>query len=229
MKNTSGSIRIAGLSLQGTHINCNPKNGFWLFLKSLFMGHCPETIGEIGEWKMARSLKRLPDDYSVLYDVYLPTQDETTTQIDAVVISEYGIFVIEAKNFDNDGRRGGWIFGNEDSREWCISMKGGTKFRFQNPLRQNYKHVAVLSELLNISKNQFHNVVVFVGHAEFKTTMPEGVVYKSELVPYIRSFQNSVFNMKQMETIFASIQIWAGTISKEKMRSHVDNLKTKHD
>jgi len=44
------------------------------------------------------------DKYHVLRNVTLPTADGTT-QIDHIIVSEYGVFVIETKNMK------GWIFG----------------------------------------------------------------------------------------------------------------------
>jgi len=49
--------------------------------------------------------------YHLLKNITLPT-DNGTTQIDHVVISQYGIFVIETKNMR------GWIFGNEHQKTW---------------------------------------------------------------------------------------------------------------
>jgi len=47
-------------------------------------------------------------------------------------------------------------------------------FRFQNPLRQNYKHLKALETALSLPEEVFHSVVVFfIGDSKFKTEMPE--------------------------------------------------------
>ena len=51
-----------------------------------------------------------------------------------MVLSEYGIFVIETKNYS------GWILGGEYSEEWTKNVYG-KKYKFRNPLKQNYTHV----------------------------------------------------------------------------------------
>ena len=56
------------------------------------------------------------------------------TQIDHIVISQWGIFVIETKTYS------GWVFGDAKSAQWTVSHFR-RKDRFQNPLRQNYKHI----------------------------------------------------------------------------------------
>ena len=68
--------------------------------------------------------------YRALKNVTIATSNGTT-QIDHVIVSKYGVFVIETKNFQ------GWIFGAENQAQWTQSLPGGRKFRFQNPLHQN--------------------------------------------------------------------------------------------
>jgi len=72
----------------------------------------PVIKGWLGEKTVSLYLHMLPQtEYAVMNDVILST-DTGTTQIDHVVVSFYGIFVIETKNYK------GWIYGNEDSEQW---------------------------------------------------------------------------------------------------------------
>ena len=48
-------------------------------------------------------------------------------------VSVFGVFVVETKNM------GGWIFGSERNREWTQVFPNAEKYKFQNPLRQNYR------------------------------------------------------------------------------------------
>jgi len=199
-------------------------NWFTYFIRSIFEAKSPDFIGETGEWKLERYLSELPASCHVIRDVYLPTRDGATTQVDAVVVSRHGIFVIEAKNYE------GWIFGNKESRQWTTCLKGkNRKFSFQNPLRQNFKHLAVLSELTGIPRDCFHNVVVFVGWAEFKTEMPDGVVYGTKLASYIQRFQRQLIKDKQIGEVASAISQWASSVTDEMRRSHVLNLKMTHE
>lgn len=54
--------------------------------------------------------------------------------IDHVVISKYGVFVIETKNYR------GWIIGNEKSEYWTQVIYK-RKERLYNPIKQNYGHI----------------------------------------------------------------------------------------
>jgi len=87
----------------------------------------------------------------------------------------------------------GWIFGQQYQAQWTQTIYGD-KRRFQNPLRQNYKHVRAVQELLCLASNQVHNVVAFVGDCEIKTPMPAEVVDGvSSLVDFIKSKRTRVF------------------------------------
>lgn len=56
--------------------------------------------GKLGEAKVSHIVGRLPkEDYVVLDDLMLTNKYGSTTQIDHVVVSRYGIFVIETKNY----------------------------------------------------------------------------------------------------------------------------------
>ncbi|WP_245203708.1 nuclease-related domain-containing protein [Ammoniphilus resinae] len=60
----------------------------------------PKIIGYVGEKQVRKRLEQLdPTEYMVVHDVMLRLTDEKTSQIDHVVVSMYGIFVIETKNY----------------------------------------------------------------------------------------------------------------------------------
>ena len=79
-----------------------------LFRKQIFA-----TAGEKGEMAVAIRLSNLPkNDYFVINDLLFRRQNGRTSQIDHVVVSRYGIFVIETKNIS------GYIYGGEYSQTW---------------------------------------------------------------------------------------------------------------
>ena len=80
--------------------------------------------GRIGEHRVAHILGKLPKDrYRLINNLLLRTSSGGTTQIDHVVISEYGIFVIETKFYK------GWIYGGERT-----SRAAKTKQTFQKTI-----------------------------------------------------------------------------------------------
>ena len=172
----------------------------------------------------------LPDEYLILNDVYLPLPDGTTTQIDHIVVSQYGVFVVETKCYK------GWIFGNAESKVWTQSLYAGRrgwpkraeKHTFQNPIRQNYRHICALADKLGIDKSYFHGVVAFTGGCTFKTEMPDGVVYSRDVAKYILAQHAEKILFEQVDEIVSAIIGWQSSLSKEQIDNHVANLKKRH-
>jgi hypothetical protein len=129
----------------------------------LVFARSPEKIGKYGEDAVSSALSRLDADvYHVMNDIMIPDGNGGTTQIDHVVFSPYGIFVIETKNYS------GWIFGDVKSARWC-STHYGDRHYFQNPYRQNYKHICCLSSLMRLPRSLFISAVAFPGDCTVKT------------------------------------------------------------
>ncbi|MCQ2367417.1 MAG: NERD domain-containing protein [Kiritimatiellae bacterium] len=178
--------------------------------------------GVLGEKLVSMRLRDgLGPEYEILNDIYLPTQDGATTQIDHVVVSKYGIFVVETKNYS------GWIFGDAKAAKWTKSDYG-KKSQFQNPMRQNYRHICALSENLGIPKDYFIGIVAFCGTGEFKTEMPEGVVYSRRAAKYIKSYSSQIIKDEQVHEIAEVILEWQATLSKQQIAAHVQNLNVRH-
>ena len=156
-------------------------------------------------------------EYRLLKDVTLPTKDGST-QIDHIIVSRYGIFVIETKNMK------GWIFGSKHQKRWVQSIYG-KKHSFQNPLHQNYKHTKTLQELLNLDNDKVFSIVVFVGESTFKTDMPDNVVRPRSLIKFIKAHNSIIFTPGEMVDIIDSIEHTKYSKSFKTRREHVNNLK----
>ncbi len=183
-------------------------------LMSMFKGLIGETMGSL-----AHTIMLDKNIYRELNNVTIPTHDGTT-QIDHVIVSRFGIFVIEAKNMN------GWIFGNEKSAEWTQCFPGG-KFKFQNPLRQNYRHTKCLSEFLGIEHGKIHSLVMFWGDSIFKTPMPENVLCKG-YSSYIKGKSEVLLADDEVEQIVLAIQ--AGKLPRtwSTHKQHVASLNERH-
>ncbi len=104
--------------------------------------------GAVGEFIVNLKIRRYLDKkkYHLIKNVTLPT-DTGSTQIDHIIVSEYGVFVIETKNMK------GWIYGSYNQKTWTQKIYKYSN-KFQNPLHQNYKHIKTLNSLLNLSEKQ---------------------------------------------------------------------------
>ncbi|MBV1895100.1 MAG: NERD domain-containing protein [Rhodobacteraceae bacterium] len=187
-----------------------------------FYLNSPTVIGAAGERRINSMLSRKLDeqDYILLEDLTLPTA-QGTTQVDHIVLSRYGIFVIETKNMS------GWIFGGKTQARWT-QVIGRHKTQFQNPLRQNYHHVKVVQELLSIRLNQLENLVAFVGSAKPKTEMPPDVFWsKEDLLSYITSRRIVQFTENEVRNFAHKLRSRALEANKETRREHVQHVRKK--
>ena len=131
--------------------------------------------GEIAVSTLLRQHLARPD-YFIIENVTLNIGANGTTQIDHIVVSRFGIFVIETKRYK------GWIFGDEGSRNWTQVLYKA-KFKFPNPVVQNVGHVRAVRALFKLAEDSFHSLVVFVGNEfEFKTEMPDVVLKSARMI-----------------------------------------------
>ena len=157
--------------------------------------------------------------YRRFHDIIVPSSNGTT-QIDHLLVSPYGLFVIETKNMD------GWIFGSENQAKWTQQFYR-KKFSFQNPLRQNFRHIKCLSEYLNVNETHFHSVVFFIGECEFKTDMPSNVLNKG-FKAHIESYRIPVLAEPDLSLIIDAIQRLKNDPSLTKA-NHLKSLGDRHN
>ena len=183
----------------------------------------PKFKGWLGEMMVIRGgLRKLdPTLYQNFHDLYLPHPDGLgTTQIDHVVVSPFGIFVIETKNYK------GWIFGSEARPKWSQQIYH-RKSTFQNPLRQNLLHVRALMNFLGLPENRFHPVVFFVGDCEFKTPMPANVLNK-DLLPWIQNHHAPALGPATLQRALSCLdELKRTTNRREAARNHLQALKAR--
>ncbi|MHB9054019.1 MAG: nuclease-related domain-containing protein [Thermoleophilia bacterium] len=185
-------------------------------LKSFFKGCYGEALSSISHKIMLdKSI------YHELNNVTIQTVDGTT-HIDHVVVSCYGIFVTESRNM------GGWIFGKEKDTQWTQTFPGAKEFRFQNPLRQNYKHTKCLSEFLHIEHDKFYSVVMFWGNSTFKSPMPENVLDRG-YASYIKSKKEVLLSDEDVDRIVEALNTGRQPRTWLTHRSHVASLKKRHN
>ena len=60
-------------------------------------------------------------DYFIFNNLTIPSDHNGSSQIDHLVVSRFGVFVIESKDYQ------GWIFGSRDQDSWTQSLSGGKK------------------------------------------------------------------------------------------------------
>lgn len=195
---TASLLTILGVALVLVlFVVAMPRRGKQLHLRDFDDGHAAH-VGRLGELTtMAETRLLLPSpDYFDINDLTIPTR-RGTTQIDHVIVSRYGVFVVETKNMS------GWIFGREDAPFWT-KTNSGHKLRFQNPLHQNAGHIRALSNAAQIPPEKMHSVVVFRGDCSLRTPMPPNVL-TGGYIRYVKSKSEVVFTDHEVKRIVTTI------------------------
>lgn len=158
--------------------------------------------------------------YHALHDLLIPLY-ESTTQIDHLYVSRYGIFVVETKNY------AGWIYGDAEQKQWTQVLYQ-QKYRFYNPLKQNETHIKALAYLLKLPVETFHSIVVFVGEAELKTALPDNVLQGADISGYVHRFRRSLLSQAQVDEIYATLSQKRYRATAAKKRRHVRDVQGRH-
>ena len=148
-----------------------------------------KKLGEEGERKVNSILKKfLPDgEYHLIADVTLPPKedgDKKSTQIDHVVVSRYGIFVIETKYWSPES----------------ITRYGA------KPPTQNEGHINALEHCLDIAADNFFSLCVVIPTKPHKKASAEGTIALEELISEIKSKTTVIFDEQKVVDLFAKIE-----------------------
>ena len=153
----------------------------------LKVSRSPEVKGKAGEQLVAKYLNELPHNkYHVLNDVLLEI-GKTSSQIDHIVVSEYGLFVIETKNY------AGVVLGEEHDNRW-MQVVGNRKHPFYNPIKQNERHIQVLQQCIHRPIDEFVPMVIFSRNCNLDVNTSTPVLYADTMMDYIRRFDQPIYS-----------------------------------
>ena len=179
-----------------------------------------DAIGAAGERAIANRLDGLPEGYDIFNDV-LFEQNGTTVQIDHIVVSVYGIFVIETKNMH------GRVYGGVNSEYWSQYLPEtrykNREYQFRNPFWQNDGHIKALRRVIEDANVPVYGIVVFPNETELNINHNDTLLHRNELLSYILSFGDKVMD-DETANMYSAL-IGAANVTDEKMRSgHLDNV-----
>ena len=176
------------------------KKGFWASIFSSNRGSWAERIGENGERAVSSYLADLEcEDYQVFNDLLL-RDGNYTTQIDHIILSRHGVFVIETKNVH------GKVYGSGNAEfwkqylpDWGYKRYGTTQeHQLRNPLWQNAGHIKSLRRLVFDNDIPIHGIVVFPYETDLYVTAEQPVLKMWQVVPYIKQYSNKVLTAEQL-------------------------------
>ena len=163
-----------------------------------YNGFFIEEKGLIGENIVSSFLEKLdPEKYRVINDLRIININRETAQIDHLIISNFGIFVIETKNFL------GTIYGGEYINYWTQKFNKNYKKNFNNPIKQNSWHIQVLKDILKKYPDMpYFSIVVFMEGADLRVGTNTDVVYANDLLKTIKRHRNEIISNNIKDDIY---------------------------
>lgn len=167
--------------------------------------------GELSVKVFLRFLKK--KDYRVLNNLTLYGAGYKS-QIDHVVVSKFGIFVIETKNYK------GWILGGEHSQYWTqVIFK--RKEKLYNPIRQNFGHIKALKfHLSGYPYTKYIPIVVFTNRATLKVKTNSDVIYTYRLLRTMKQYDQVVLSDTTKDDIYLLLK----SRNRDKRYMSIENL-----
>ena len=173
-----------------------------------------EEKGEFGEQIVNNILGyTIPGKQYLLNNVILEISPGKTTQIDHIFINQYGIWVIETKNWN------GTIFGKENDNTWTVVYNGNNKKFYDNPIKQNKHHEYFIKHYLG-NKAPILGLIVFV-NGNTKNVNANGVCHANELPYIVQAGANEVLSPEKMEQCYNELNRARLYITNQE---HVTNL-----
>lgn len=193
---------------------------------------CMHNKGAFGEYKIGECLEKIEGCKKLMFNLYIPTESDKTTELDVLMIHESGIYLFESKNYS------GWIFGSEDKKEWVQSFKAGRrstkKEYFFNPIMQNHMHMKWLQNFIKDNSLSFYSYIVFGNGCELKnvttTTGNHAVVCLCQLYKSVCSnakFYGNRLTQEQIEDIYEKLLPYTKADRSEKEK-HIKDIKEKY-
>ncbi len=206
-----------------------------------------DRIGYAGEFDLSKQLERVRGVKRLLFNVLLPDPDGGTTEVDALMVHETGLYVFENKNYSAvigcfpPNRTGSSELGpvRVDAKDWSVVYGPRSEVTLYNPILQNLKHVRFVKRWMQLSHIfvPYQNVFSYVAFND--NARVKGVPLSFELncegrVLMARHVAGEINNKLQArEKVFDSVQVEKvaqvfepfSNATPEQMQSHVSRLR----
>lgn len=173
----------------------------YFYVEKLFERMRENVRGRVGESVINRLLVALnPRRYTLIKGVLLPTLIGNI-QVDHVLVSTYGIFVVEAINW------GGQVKGEKNDLEWVHIDSAGNELKHDNPMIQNAVNMIALQELLGLGFDDFMPILAFISAVELDLDVDISVANVNNLTKIIKSHKDKRFTRKQANYLANEIRM----------------------
>lgn len=159
--------------------------------------------GKYGEREVKRVLEFLnPDEYHVYHNIYFIDNKGRTAQIDHLIVSRYGLFVIETKNVS------GRVTGSQKDDFWRVSRKTGI-WTMKNPTKQVGRHLKTIRALFG-ERVPVYLIVCFLNRAVLRVRLDNYTVISiTDLISQIRRRNKKILTSEKVEKLLSRIDTYA--------------------
>lgn len=133
-----------------------------------------------------------------------------SSQLDHLIVSPYGIFVVETKNHK------GWVFGDVNGKVWTQVLGGNAGWRaygghshytFFNPVTQNQLHMQHLSQQIKIPTNFMTGMIVFTNPEAYLGNVNCNCCYTLDMfAEALFAYNKVLWNKRQTEFVIKSVE-----------------------
>lgn len=184
----------------------------------LIKSYKSKVKGDVGEKLVAKKLSKLNKrKYKIINNLLLKTL-KGTAQIDHIVISQYGIFVIETKNYK------GIITGNEYDDNWN-QILFNNKEVLRNPIKQNNGHIKALKDVIPALRyKKINSIILFTKRSNLKVNTETTVIYYNKVNKVIKRSRKKEFTKEEVDYIYKKLNELNIDCFKQRV-VHVKNVK----
>ncbi|MBN2220771.1 MAG: NERD domain-containing protein [Vallitaleaceae bacterium] len=187
---------------------------------------------EVLENRIEAQLRVLYPNAKIMKNALCPKMDNTTSEIDVLMVSVDGIFLFEAKNLTAR------ITGDWNQEKLIAEYVTGNKIEIQNPVIQNSYHYQYLKKILGINEHsRFKNIVVLGDAVKYEIEeIKKGPTYSSvcrvkdlsKTVKYRSDKTKNIFTEADVEAIFSTVKTYFQS-TPERQEKHIDNVAVHRD
>jgi len=180
------------VSVSSESLNFIIKTDLWILLTSLtlltlliFNRNYPEFYARL-KVKFVTSIFLFKEHYELLHDVNIVTQKGESIKIKQLLISRYGLFIIDTQHYRDE------IYGSHYQVNWLSRSKRHYQ-PFKSPHIMNEELCKKLESHLYLKPKTCQSIVIFTGNCHFPNGAPDNTCTLKHIVPTI--IKNSRFKI----------------------------------
>jgi len=166
------------------------------FITSLSKHSLSPITGRLEDFPISLFLRNLDkNEYSILKKYNLEYNGNSAV-IDYLIISRYGIFVVNSKNISG-------VIANSKDGKW-IQKTNRCENLIENPLLECDKSIKMLKEMFSSKNIEIIPITVFNATSKIEVDF-DNVINSPELIRRIKQYENPVIDQKEVENILYTL------------------------